>query len=163
MPHAGHYDLAGEGPQQALRWEVAFCAAARRLAGRHPCLMICHDRKELAEAARLLPEVPRFFSASWQDYLDAYSRCRFAIVNRVHGAVVSAAMGKPVLLTGNDTRLLTAAEVPGIRIMPVSNAGRDFEGVVEEMHNLHPVPVPAAFIQKTRENYLNLLRSALSS
>lgn len=163
MPHAGHYDLAGEGPQQALRWEVAFSAAARRLAGRQPCLMICHDRKELAEAARLLPEVPRFFSTSWQDYLDAYSRCRFAIVNRVHGAVVSAAMGKPVLLTGNDTRLLTAAEVPGIRIMPVSDAGRDFEGLVEEMHNLHPVPVPAAFIQKTRENYLNLLRSALLS
>jgi hypothetical protein len=72
-------------------------------------------------------------------------------------------MGKPVLLTGNDTRLLTAAEVPGIRIMPVYDAERDFEGHVEAISDLQPVPVPSPFIQKTRENYLNLLRSALSS
>ncbi len=161
MPNGGHYDLAGHGPGLRQRWEDVFCAEARRLARRHPCHLICHDRKEEELAARLLPEMPRFFSQDWQDYLAVYSRCRFAVVNRVHGAVVAAAMGKRVLLTGNDTRLLTAAEVPGIKILPVPEAVLTLKEDLEEIEACESGPVPAAFLETTRASYLRLLRAAL--
>jgi len=161
MPSGGHYDLAGHGSGLRQRWEELFCQEVRQLARSHPCRIICHDRNEYAAARLLLPEIPRFFSPQWQDYLDAYSRCRFAVVNRVHGAIVASAMGKPVLLTGNDSRLLTAAEVPGITILPVSAAAADFKMRLAELSSASPGAVPVAFIENTRLSYLNLLRSAL--
>lgn len=161
MPDGGHYDLAGHGAGLRQRWEEVFCEEARQLARRIPCQLICHDRKEDELAARLLPEVPRFFSRHWRDYLDVYSRCRFAVVNRVHGAVVAAAMGKRVLLTGNDTRLLTAAEVPGIKILTVSQAVDALKEDLEEMAASESGAVPVSFLETTRSSYLRLLSSAL--
>lgn len=161
MPLGGHYDLAGRGDAARQQWEDAFCAAARQLAQQQDCLLICHDRAELAAAARLLPELPRFHSTDWRDYLRAYSRCRIAVVNRVHGAVVTAAMGRRVLLTGNDTRLLMAAEVPGITILPVHEVADSFAGRVADLQNMPAAAPPTAFIQSARQRYLELLRSTL--
>lgn len=163
MPQGGHYDLAGDGAGVRQRWEDAFCRTARQLAQQHACMMICHDRHELAEAQRLLPEIPRFFSTEWEEYLKAYSRCRLALVNRVHGAVVTAAMGRPVLLVGNDTRLYTAAEVPGITVLPLAEALDSYALRAEALLHQPAVAVPVAWIESTRSRYLELLRSVLSS
>ncbi|HEY1052091.1 MAG TPA: polysaccharide pyruvyl transferase family protein [Prosthecobacter sp.] len=158
MPLGGHYDLAGRGDAVRQQWEDVFRATARDLARQHDCLLICHDHAELAAAERLLPELPRFHSTDWRDYLKAYSRCRMAVVNRVHGAVVTAAMGRPVLLTGNDTRLLTAAEVPGITVLPVHEAQHAFHGQVEALQSMPAGVPPTAFIEAARLRYLELLR-----
>lgn len=163
MPQGGHYDLGGDGTLVRQRWESVFSVTARDLAQRHPCMMICHDRAELSEAARMLPEIPRFYSADWRDYLHAYSRARAAVVNRVHGAVVAAAMGKRVLLIGNDSRLHTAAEVPGITALPLSEALGSFAENVQEVLRQPARVAPAEWIQNTRFRYLELLRSALLS
>jgi hypothetical protein len=161
MPHGGHYDLAGDGAPARHSWEKLFCQTARELARKHACLLICHDRQEHAEAERLLPEIPRFHSSDWRDYLHAYARCRIAVVNRVHGAVVCAAMGKKVLLIGNDTRLLAAAAVPGITILPLAKALILFaERVTELLRRPHTGP-PIAWLETTRSRYLELLRSSL--
>jgi Polysaccharide pyruvyl transferase len=161
MPQGGHYDLAGDGATARQRWEEVFCQTARELARRHACLLICHDRQEYAEAERLLPDIPRFHSADWREYLQAYARCRIAVVNRVHGAVVCAAMGKKVLLTGNDTRLLTAAPVPGISILPLAEALVSFDDPVNKLLRLPPGGAPTAWLESTRSHYLKLLRSSL--
>lgn len=161
MPHGGHYDLAGGGAQDRQRWEDAFCKTARELARHHACLLICHDRQEQAEAERLLPEIPRFHSLDWREYLKAYSRCRIAVVNRIHGAVVAAAMGRRVLLTGNDTRLLAAAEVPGLIVLPVSEVVDSFSERVAEMLRLPAALPPVEWIETTRAHYLELLSAKL--
>lgn len=163
MPLGGHYDLAGRGEAARRQWEDVFCRTARELARQHDCLLICHDHAELAAATRLLPELPRFHSTDWRDCLQAYSRCRFAVVNRVHGAVVAAAMGRHVLLTGNDTRLLMAAEVPGITVLPLHEVLDTFPERVAELQRLPAGEVPAAFIDTARSRYLELLRSTLSA
>ncbi|MEQ1749203.1 MAG: polysaccharide pyruvyl transferase family protein [Prosthecobacter sp.] len=161
MPNGGHYELDGRSAELGRRWEKVFCEEARLLAGQQRCLMICHDQKELEQAAHLLPDIPRFFSTEWQDYLDAYSRCCFAVVNRVHGAVVTAAMGKSVLLTGNDSRLLTAAEVPGITVLPVPEAVTSLRTEVQGLSARTRIVCPRSFIEETREKYLSLLRPIL--
>jgi hypothetical protein len=161
MPQGGHYDLAGDGAPARQRWEEVFCQTVRELARKHACLLICHDRQELTEAERLLPEIPRFHSADWRDYLQAYARCRIAVVNRVHGAVVCAAMGKLVLLTGNDTRLLTAAAVPGISVLPLAEALVSFGERVTELLRMPAGLPPTAWLETTRSHYLELLRSTL--
>lgn len=115
MPGAGHYDLAGAGEDVVAEWEAVFSRQARRLARSHSCVLVCHDARELAEAGKLLPEIPAFFSSDWRDYLKVYGGCRAALVNRVHGAMVAAAAGAPVVLLGNDTRLLTAEPMRSIR------------------------------------------------
>ena len=163
MPQGGHYDLAGDGALVRLRWEEAFCQTARDLAREHACMMICHDRSELAEAERLLPEVPRFYRADWREYLRAYSRCRMAVVNRVHGAVVAAVMGRRVLLVGNDTRLLTAEQVPGVRALPLAAALESFAERVDDLLRSPPVAAPVEWIENVRAHYLQLLRSTLLS
>lgn len=162
MPLGGHYDLSGRGDVARHQWQQAFCHTARDLARRQECLLICHDRMELEQAERLLPEIPRFHSEDWRDYLQAYSCCSSAVVNRVHGAVMAAAMGKQVLLTGNDTRLLMAAEVPGITVMPVDEALGSFHERVAALLRLPARENPAAFIAAAKSRYLELLRPLLS-
>lgn len=163
MPLGGHYDLAGHGDVARQHWEDVFCATAREIARHQDCLLICHDRAELAAAERLLPELPRFHSTAWRDYLRAYSRCRIAVVNRVHGAVVTAAMGRRVLLTGNDTRLLMAAEVPGITVLPLHEVLDSFARRVADLQSMPAAASPTAFIEAARLRYLELLRPTLPS
>lgn len=159
MPVGGHYDLADSGPEVARQWESTFIQTARQLARQHRCLIICHDSNEAAQAARLLPELPRFFSSKWKDYLDVYSRCHFALVNRVHAAMVVAAFGKRVLLIGNDTRALTTTGVPGIRQLWVTEAP---DLIPQELGALE---TPLAqdemprFIQSAAASYLALLNT----
>jgi len=161
MPNSGHYDLAGGGEQTRRRWEDVFCRTAREMARQHACLLICHDRLEHEEAERLLPEIPRFHSVDWREYLEAYSRCRIAVVNRVHGAIVAAAMGSQVLLTGNDTRLLTASEVPGIIVLPLSEALNSFAERVSDLLSMPGLAQPVEWIETARLRYLELLRHTL--
>ncbi|WP_395752793.1 polysaccharide pyruvyl transferase family protein [Prosthecobacter sp.] len=163
MPYGGHYDLAETGAEARQKWENVFCKTARDLARRQACMLICHDRAELQLAECLLPDIPRFHSEVWQDYLHAYSRCSSAVVNRVHGAVVAAVMGKQVLLTGNDTRLLMAAEIPGVTVHPVQEVWDSFEERVADMLRRPLKEQPTAFLETTRSRYIELLRPILSA
>jgi len=163
MPQGGHYDLAGQGAGARRKWEDVFCKMARGLSRRQACLLICHDREEERQAGRLLPEIPRFYSGDWREYLQAYSRCSSAVVNRVHGAVVAAVMGKQVLLTGNDTRLLMAAEIPGVTVLPVQEAWDSLDELVADLLRMPAREQPEAFIGIARERYLGLLSPILSA
>ena len=159
MHGGGHYDFAGGNA--AAKWQEAFCAEARRLAAAEPCLMVCHNKDEHAVAARLLPEIPRFLSRNWRDYLDVYSRCTLAVVNRVHGAVVAAAMGKRVFLTGNDSRLLTASMVPGIGVFSLEEASSMLRPWLWSGDAANHQTCAPEFVAQTRSRYLELLGTAL--
>jgi hypothetical protein len=163
MPLGGHYDLADAGPEVSRKWERVFVEQVRKLASEQRCLLICHDQREVAAAARLLPEVPRFFSHHWQDYLRAYARSSRAIVNRVHGAVVTAAMGRPVLLVGNDTRMLTAAAFPGVTTLPVTADEPTLKSAMMALLGAPEAPGVAAHLQKAEIDYLVRLQPLLAN
>lgn len=161
MPSGGHYDPGGR--DTAWQWEQTFKREALRIAARHPCLLVCHDRAELVEAERLLPQLPRFHSPRWQDYLEAYARCRWALVNRVHAAVVIGAFDRPAMLVGNDTRLLTAAAIPGLTPLPVSAAPAEVSAAVDRLLQGAEPPSNAGFLESAAAAYREHLERALAA
>lgn len=158
MRGAGHYDLAGAGPGVIAEWEAVFTRQARRLAKDHACVLVCHDARELAEARRLLPEIPSFFSSDWRDYLKIYSGCRAALLNRVHGAMVAAAAGAPVVLVGNDTRLLTAGPMRGIRALSMPASEDDIGWSIDAALARGRDSEAETFLDANEAAYTDLLR-----
>lgn len=119
MPGAGHYDLAGD--VQARSWEANFDAVVQELRRREPCLFVCHTERERQAVAARWPEVPRRVAASSKEVLEVYSRARWGIVNRVHGAFALASLGRPALIVGTDSRAQMGAEI-GLECLFVNDA-----------------------------------------
>jgi hypothetical protein len=162
MAGGGHYDLAGEGGEKRCLWEERFVQEARRLAKSFPCRLICHDPAELAEAKRVLPELPAFYSGDWQDYVRVYAGCRMALVNRVHAGMVTAAAGKPVVLVGNDSRLLTAELVPWIRCLAFLPSAEALTDAVEETLKMGMLDYCQPFLKDLEQRYLTELAPLLA-
>ena len=163
MRGAGHYNLGDLPPGEIEAWETAFVKQARRLAAKHPCVMVCHDEREAAEARRLLPEIPVFRGTDWRDCLKVYAGCRLALVNRVHGAMAAASCGKAVVLAGNDTRLLTAAPMRRVRAHALPAREDELAASVAAALDAGDDPGVESFLDAAETAYVNLLRPHLPS
>jgi hypothetical protein len=119
--------------------------------------------EELRLAARLLPQIPRFYSRDHRAYLGVYARATAGVVNRVHAAFALASFGRPAVVVGNDSRArmvemldttsLYAGDVSVDRIElelanRMNDAGRFEAGM-------------AALVARTEGEYLRLLASVL--
>jgi hypothetical protein len=122
MPHGGHFHLGQKIDSQL--WETTFKKLYKALSGEFPVVLFCHDRKEYMAAKKILPEAKRFFSFSAKDYLNAYSRAKFFIGNRVHGAFAMASFGRPAFVVGSDSRALMMKEI-GLKSIYVNDAHID--------------------------------------
>ena len=109
MPAGGHFVL-GQKLDGAL-WERRFVSLAKKLARNHRVIIVCHDGKETNAAIRLLPDFEIFSSPDYQAYLRLYSKARWGILNRVHGAFALASLGKPAAVIGSDSRARMVAEL----------------------------------------------------
>jgi hypothetical protein len=109
MPLGGHYDLAQNVKRE--RWREAFRSFYREVRERIPCILVCHDRRELASARSLDPEARIFFSHDHRDYLRLYAHAVAGVMNRVHGAFAIASFGRPAFVIGNDTRSHMADQI----------------------------------------------------
>ncbi len=128
MPLGGHYRFGND--EDRIAWRQTFRELALRFAKHERCLLVCHDRAEFREAGRLLPEIPRFQSDDFRDYLRVYSKARCGVLNRVHGAFAMASFGRPALVVGNDSRA-RMMEVIGLPAMSVAGAtlGKVFDAL----------------------------------
>jgi len=102
MPTGGHF-LLGRTINAEV-WEKRFVSIARKLAKRDKVILVCHNKKELDEARRLLPDFEIFQSNDYRAYLRLYSRAKWGILNRVHGCFALASLGKPSAVIGSDSR-----------------------------------------------------------
>lgn len=102
MPLGGHYDL--DGDLKPDRWQQVLRQFVPKLHQQFPCVIACHSKNEANMARELFPSIPLFFSPRFQDYLPFYSKARFGIGNRVHGAFAMASFGRPSLVVGTDSR-----------------------------------------------------------
>lgn len=109
MQLGGHYDFGQK--ISAGQWEREFAEFCRALSRREQLLLICHDRREYELAGRIAPGVPRYIGTDAAGYLDVYSRARYFIGCRVHGAFACASFGRPVLVVGNDSRALMTEQI----------------------------------------------------
>jgi len=135
MPGGAHYTLG-----QAIDfegWEKTFLSVYRDLSQCYRVVVMCHSPSEVIKARALLPEADTFFSADYRDYLHMYARARIGVLNRVHGAVVMAGLGRPAVVVGNDSRA-RMAELIGLPTYYVNGVTREeIDGQIADF-DAHP-------------------------
>lgn len=132
MEIGGHYQL--EDIDSARHWPGTFRAivAGLRSAGQSP-VYVAHNEKERRASATIAQDMPVFYSTCHSDYVSFYSSCEAGVVNRVHGAMSLAGLGRPVVLIGNDSRVRTASYI-GIPTHPCSSVRA--EEVLDALHSM---------------------------
>lgn len=123
MSGGGHFEFGQ--PIDKAAWERRFTTFVRNLSKREKCVLACHNAKELADARRILPEVPVFFSGDYRSFLEFYAGAKFGVMNRVHGAFALASLGKPAMVIGADSRA-RMAEMIGLGCSFVNDATEEW-------------------------------------
>lgn len=94
------------------RWHGEFKKFYFDMKKREKVIFSCHNDKEVKEALELDPEAEIFHvKDDFLAYMKLYSRAKFGIMNRVHGAFMLASLGKPSIIIGNDSRARMAEEI----------------------------------------------------
>ncbi len=93
------------------QWENNFRALYKNIAKHERVVFSCHNQKEIDEAKKIDASAEIFFSTDYIEYMKFYSKAKFGILNRVHGAFLIASFGKPAFVIGNDTRAKMTEEI----------------------------------------------------
>jgi hypothetical protein len=96
------------------KWEKTFTAFYNQIKEEQQCIFVCHNEAEVNEARRIDPKANIFISEDYRDYVKLYSKAKFGIMNRVHGAFMLASFGRPSFVIGTDSRACMAEEI-GLR------------------------------------------------
>jgi polysaccharide pyruvyl transferase WcaK-like protein len=163
MTLGGHYGLWQQ--IDIRKWENTFKAFYNKIRDKFPVVLVCHDKKEVMAAKKILPEADLFFAKSAKNYLEFYSRAKFFMGCRVHGAYATASFGRPAFIIGTDTRARMAEEI-SLNYAFVNDV--DSHYLEEIYHNLEKQcdSYPDQFIairKKALNNYLNTLKPHLEN
>jgi hypothetical protein len=158
MDGGGHWHLGQKIDSDA--WREKFISFANKLNAKDKVVMVCHDKKEFAHARQYLPNIERFYSKKHSDYLELYSKSKWGILNRVHGAFAMASLGKPSAVVGTDSRAKMAEmlTLPVIFVNAVSSLW--LNEVVDQLESrVKGFPDQMKDLQNVSEQrYLQLLR-----
>jgi hypothetical protein len=152
-------------PVDADRWERRFVDFASRLASTVPCVLVCHDRREVAHARRLLPALERFHARHHDEYLRVYAGARWGIVNRVHAGFALASLGKPAAIVGVDSRARMAGEI-GLASVFIDEADDAWLAGAAARLEAEAADYPsviAALKARAASRYVELLQNALGA
>jgi hypothetical protein len=122
MKGGGHFDFGQKIDGE--KWEREFTAFYNSIKGKEKVVFACHNRQELENAHGIDRDAKTFFSTDYLEYMKFYSRGKFGIMNRVHGAFLMASFGKPSLVIGSDTRAKMVEEI-GLESVFVNDADSD--------------------------------------
>lgn len=132
MEGSAHYTF-GQNINK-MKWKHEFSRFYHEIRKHEKVVFVCHNQKELQEAKKLDPQADVFYSTDYLDYIDFYSRAKFGIVNRVHGAFLMASFGKPAVVIGNDSRAKMVSEI-GLESFFVNDI--NFEFLMEQYEYLN--------------------------
>ncbi len=145
-------------------WERLAKHMVNRLRVDHDVLLVCHSEDEEQVAREWFPELDRFFSQKPEELLEAYSRAKFGISNRVHGAAGVATFGRPSLVIGGDTRvdLIREFGLPAVdsRDLNVEKLDQAVDDLIEKREDY--VLKLAQLKSMVEPVYINTLRDRLS-
>jgi hypothetical protein len=110
MPMAAHYDFGQN--INTTQWKTEFKKFYEQIKETERVVFSCHDENE-KEAALTIDANADIFMApnDFLAYMKFYSRAKYGIMNRVHGAFMMAAFGRPSFVIGNDTRARMVEEI----------------------------------------------------
>lgn len=118
MPGGAH-TMWGQ-PIDPKAWQETMREVVQALRRDWEVTLLAHSEGELAEAARLWPDLPRIHPLSPREYFAAGREAAFGIFNRLHAGVALGGLGVPSVCIGTDTRLLMVKTVG----LPIHYAGR---------------------------------------
>lgn len=94
------------------KWEAEFKKFYFDLKNKERVVISCHNQKELDAAFELDPKAETFYvKDDYLSYMKFYSKAKFGIMNRIHGAFLMASYGKPSIVIGNDSRARMVEEI----------------------------------------------------
>jgi hypothetical protein len=94
------------------KWEREFKKFYFELKEKERVIVSCHNQKEVDEALEFDPHAEIFYvKDDYLAYMKFYSKAKFGIMNRVHGAFLMASYGKPSIVIGNDSRARMPEEI----------------------------------------------------
>lgn len=160
VPRGSHHP-GKRAPEDS--WGVRMRELYLRLRERGEVVVACHSQDELRATRELLPDARTFWSAEYADYIPFFAAGKGGIFNRVHGALVNIALGKPTVLVAADSRRATA-EVGGEPQFEVHGAEPDalFAAFMEREARRHERLTELREIKADAEaRYTELLRAAL--
>ncbi|WP_017726147.1 polysaccharide pyruvyl transferase family protein [Halalkalibacterium ligniniphilum] len=117
----------------SVKWWKTFKEFYEHIKNKENCVFVCHNNKEVEEAKKIDSNAQIFISNNYIDYVKFYSKAKFGIMNRVHGAFMIASFGRPSFVIGNDSRAVMAEEI-GLKHGFV--ADMTIEGLVNEYEYL---------------------------
>lgn len=121
MKGGGHYTFGQKIDFE--KWESGFKKFYFELKVKEKVIFSCHNQKEVDEALELDPKAEIFYQQDdYLAYMKFYSKAKFGIMNRVHGAFLMASYGKPSIVVGNDSRARMPEEI-GLKNYFVNDAG----------------------------------------
>lgn len=110
MKGGAHYTFGQKIDSE--KWFKEFKKFYLELKKRETVVFSCHNQKEVKEALQIDPEAKIFYKENDHiEYMKFYSKAKFGIMNRVHGAFLLASYGKPSIVIGNDSRSKMAEQI----------------------------------------------------
>jgi len=131
MDTGGHYTFGQD--INTSKWKDDFTRFYHEVKKNDEVRLVCHNRKELEQATRIDSAAEVFYSNNYLDYINFYSRAKYGVMNRVHGAFMLASFGKPAVVIGADSRAKMISEV-GLTSIFVKNV--DFDVLMEQYEYL---------------------------
>jgi hypothetical protein len=151
MRLGGHYDFAQNIDR--LKWNKIFLSFYNAVKGHSPIIFSCHNEQEYYLVTNLFPDAKCFIGKTAGDYLDFYSRAKFFVGCRVHGAFATASFGRPAFVIGNDTRASMVKEI-GLDHIFVKEI--DSESLVDAYHMTNDK------FEKYSSEFINIRNRALA-
>ena len=152
METGAHYTLGQKINKH--RWKHEFTRFYSEIRKYEEVAFICHNATEIKEARQIAADARVLFSEDYADYIRFYSRAKFGIVNRVHGALAIASFGRPAVVIGNDSRATMVSEI-GLKSFFVNDV--DFDVLMAQYEYLR------RGADNFADRFRNLKRSAYES
>jgi hypothetical protein len=110
MDGGGHYKLGQN--IESKRWFNEFKVFYTQLKKNNNVVFCCHNQKEVHEVHKIDSQAKIFFEkANFIEYMKFYSKAKYGIMNRVHGAFLIASYGRPSIIIGTDSRAKMGNEI----------------------------------------------------
>lgn len=109
MERGGHYSFGQNIDYNG--WLTNLKKIYNYIKTREKVVFVCHNREEIINARSIDPNANIFYNKNFVEYMRFYSKAKYGILNRVHGAFILASLGKPSLVVGNDSRARMTKEI----------------------------------------------------
>ncbi len=141
MQIGGHFTFGKK--LESAKWNKVLKEFYEYVKNKEDILFVCHNKNEVENAKKIDNTARTFYSNNFLDYMKIYSKAKYGIMNRIHGAFLMASYGAPSFVIGNDSRAKMTEEI-GLESMFLNDI--TYSTLVDKYESL----------KKFRKNYIEV-------